>query len=143
MIERIFTFSTQDTSRRLIEDIVHDPDLHLTRIVLQPGAGFFNENTTSNDYLIVVSGQIGVKLGSQQQSTYPEGTVICIPPYVQIEVENPAASVLEFLLIKAPSPERYETLKALEQDSSYLTFCTYILYSCRVLGSPPQTPRKE
>jgi|GEM_PF-4420449 len=137
MIERVFSFTKGEVSGKLVEEIIHDPDLNLTRIIVPPGGGFFNESTTSNDYLVVVRGEISLKLGSQNPSIYSSGTVIAVVPYVQIEIENPAPEELEFLLLKAPSPERFETIRALEQDSSYLTFCTYILYSCKVLGSSP------
>jgi mannose-6-phosphate isomerase-like protein (cupin superfamily) len=133
VIERVRNFTQGIAKRLLTEEVVADPDLCLNHMVVPPGGGIFNQQTTSNDYIVVLRGRLSLKLGSEQPAIYPSGSVISIPAYVPLEIENRAEEVLELFCLKAPSPERFETIRVLEQDTSYLSFCTYILFSCRVI----------
>ncbi|MBN2379812.1 hypothetical protein JXM67_08435 [candidate division WOR-3 bacterium] len=143
MIERVKNFTQGTAQRVLTEEVVGDPDLCLNHMVVPPGGGIFNQQTTSNDYIAVLRGRLSLKLGKQQPAIYPSGSVILIPAYVPLEIENRAEEVLELFCLKAPSPERFETLRALDQDTSYLTFCTYILFSCRVIDGDDKITKAQ
>lgn len=76
-------------------------------MILQKGDALPEHYTNSNIYMIAVRGSISLQLGAQDEHTYPAGSIIAIPYKTKMNVRNNHEEVLEFFVVKAPSPKMF------------------------------------
>lgn len=107
MIEKVFSFT--QTKDKWIEKLIDDDVAAINHIVLPFGDAVPEHDSNSNVYLIVTSGKMSAKLNDQEAHEYPEGTILSIPFKTHMNISNQAeGTILEFFILKAPSPRLME-----------------------------------
>ncbi|MBN2047185.1 MAG: cupin domain-containing protein [Anaerolineaceae bacterium] len=102
MIETKFTYSLSD--QKTIEKVVNSEHALINHMILPQGEALPLHHANSNVFMIVVRGQITLRLGDQEAHTYPTGSILTIPNGTLMDVSNQHEPVLEFFVVKAPSP---------------------------------------
>ena len=105
MIEQKYEFTLSDS--RTVERIVSDGNADINHIILRKGDRLPEHNTNSSVYMIVVRGEISLRLEEQDECTYPAGNIIAIPYNTKMNARNNREEVLEFFVVKAPSPKTF------------------------------------
>ena len=102
MIEKQFQF--QQVNSKIIERIIDDDNVNINHMVLPKGNALPEHFSNSNVYMIVSRGNITLKLDEQQEHIYPSGSIIAIPYNTKMNISNRNDEILEFFVVKAPSP---------------------------------------
>jgi len=103
MIEKLFCFN--QSYQKLIERVVSDDNLDLNHIILPLGNALPEHYSNSHVYLIVVRGTMTIQLGEQDANEYPAGHIVNVPYKTKMNISNAQEPMLEFFVIKAPSPK--------------------------------------
>jgi quercetin dioxygenase-like cupin family protein len=103
MIEKKYTFTFSDT--KTIERIVSDENADINHMILPKGDALPEHYTNSNVYMIIVHGNISLQLDDQEEHIYTAGSIIAIPYKIKMNARNNHEEVLEFFVVKAPSPK--------------------------------------
>lgn len=103
MIETVYKITT--TNEKTIERIMEDAHAAINHIVLPEGKAIPEHDTNSNVYMIVVRGTLTLQLGEQDAHLYTAGSIIAIPYQIKMNASNAQKEVLEFFVVKAPSPK--------------------------------------
>ncbi len=103
MIETQFTFTLTDS--KIIERIIEDDHVAINHIVLNKGEALPEHYSNSNVYMIVIRGNVALKLNEQAENVYPAGSIVNIPYKTKMNVCNANEETLEFFIVKAPSPK--------------------------------------
>jgi quercetin dioxygenase-like cupin family protein len=106
MIEKKFLF--QQADNKLIERVVDDNNVNINHMILPKGDALPEHYSNSNVYMIVVGGNITLKLDDQEEHVYPSGSILNIPYKTKMNVFNQHDEILEFFVVKAPSPKFYK-----------------------------------
>jgi quercetin dioxygenase-like cupin family protein len=77
-------------------------------MVLRKGEALPEHFTNSNVYMVIVRGDITLQLGEQEAHWYPAGSIINIPYNIKMNASNKNDVVLEFFVVKVPSPPYYK-----------------------------------
>jgi len=101
MIEKIFPYTFSDS--KSIEKIVQEVPVAINHVILYSGDAVPEHYTNSNVYLIIVKGNITLKLNEQEIITYNSGNIINIPFNTKMVITNTSDDLLEFFIVKAPS----------------------------------------
>jgi quercetin dioxygenase-like cupin family protein len=104
MIEKQLTFTTA-SSTKLIEKILEDDHAAINHMILPKGDSLPEHYSNSNVYMIVTQGTITIQLSEQPNHEYPSGSIICIPYNTKMNASNQHDEILEFFVVKAPSPK--------------------------------------
>jgi quercetin dioxygenase-like cupin family protein len=99
MLETIYKFNKSND--KLIEKLAENSILAINHIVLPPLEVLPEHLSTANLYLIIINGNITLKLGQQQPSNYTKGNIINIPLNTMMKIENLSNELLEFFVIKS------------------------------------------
>jgi len=102
MIEQLFSFAKVDS--KVIERIVDDEFAAINHMVLGKSEFLPEHNANSNVYMLIIRGAITLRLDDQAAHQYEAGNIIAIPFKTRMNVANQSNGVLEFFVIKAPSP---------------------------------------
>jgi len=102
MIETIYPVTVSD--QKTIEKIVDDDQAMINHIILPRGEAVPEHDSNSNIYLVVVRGQITLRLGTQESEVYPQGRIIGVPYQTHMRISNGNDETLEFFVVKAPNP---------------------------------------
>lgn len=105
MIENRFTLSTSNS--KLVERIIEDENVAINHMVLAKGDALPEHYSNSNVYMIVVRGAITLGLNGEEERSYPAGSILSIPYNVKMKIYNAAEDILEFFVVKAPSPKYF------------------------------------
>jgi len=105
MLENTYGYSTTDMKK--IEKLVNDDPLQINHMVLPQGEGLPEHYSNSNVYMIVIGGNLSLKLDEQEQHLYTRGQIINVPFHTKMNVNNFNEDILEFFVIKAPNPKNY------------------------------------
>lgn len=92
------------TDQKTIEKVVDDTNVAINHMVLPKGEALPEHNANSNAYMIVVRGQLTLKLEGREEHIYPAGSVVAVPYGMRMHPRNKNDEVLEFFVVKAPSP---------------------------------------
>lgn len=103
MIETVLNFAKTDS--KIIERLIEDDNIAINHMVLTKGDTLPEHFANSNVYLIVIRGQITLKLEGQEDHVYPSGSIIKIPFKTKMQPYNQFDEILEFFVVKAPSPK--------------------------------------
>ena len=106
MIENKYMF--QQVNTKIIERIIDDENVNINHMVLTKGDSLPEHFSNSNVYMLVIKGIITLKLDEQEEHTYPAGSILTIPYNTKMNVSNQHDDVLEFFVVKAPSPKFYK-----------------------------------
>ncbi len=74
-------------------------------MVLQKGEELPDHYPNSNVYLIIIRDQMSVSLNEQLPASYSKGCIINIPYKTKMHIHNENEGILEFFVVKAPSPK--------------------------------------
>lgn len=105
MLEKVYNFSTSDTKN--IEKLIDDEPVLINHMVLPEGEGLPEHYSNSNVYMIIVRGNMTIKLDEQEPHKYKSGQIINIPYHTKMNVSNFDNDVLEFFVVKSPNPKNY------------------------------------
>ncbi|GEQ23188.1 MAG: hypothetical protein PWP67_2581 [Clostridium butyricum] len=108
MLEKVYGFSTEDTKN--IEKLIDDDNLLINHLILPNGQGLAEHYSNSNVYMLVIRGNITLKLNDQEPHKYTNGQIINIPYHTKMSVNNFDEEILEFFLVKSPNPKNYKEL---------------------------------
>lgn len=106
MIEKTYSFSTDDTKN--IEKIIDDDAVMINHMILPKDEGLPEHYSNSNVYMVVIRGDMTLKLDEQEPHNYTCGQMISIPYHTKMNVHNFGDSVLEFFVVKSPNPRHYK-----------------------------------
>ena len=106
MIEKKFNFS--QTNIKLIERILEDENIGINHMVLPKGDALPEHYSNSHVYMIVIRGNITLGLDDQEAHEYPQGSIINIPYNTKMNVSNQYDDILEFFVVKSPSPRSFK-----------------------------------
>lgn len=104
MIEKKYSFKST-SNEKMIEKIVSDENLDLNHVIFNKGDALPEHYSNSNVYLIVVTGEISVQLNNQDTHSYQAGSIVNVPYKTKMNISNQQDEVLEFFIVKAPSPK--------------------------------------
>lgn len=106
MIEKKYNFKST-SNKKLIEKIISDENLDLNHVIFNKGDALPEHYSNSNVYLIIVSGKITIQLNSQSAQSYQAGSIVNVPYKTKMNISNQQDEVLEFFIVKAPSPKNF------------------------------------
>jgi quercetin dioxygenase-like cupin family protein len=107
MIENVYAFT--QTSNKCIEKLIDDDVAAINHIVLPYKDSVPEHDSNSNVYLIITSGIMSATLNEQPTHEYAAGTILNVPFQTHMKISNQTeGSILEFFIIKAPSPRLME-----------------------------------
>ncbi len=102
MVERNHPFTRTDA--KTIERLIEDDHVGINHMVLGKGDALPEHFANSNVYIIVVRGAVQRVLDDHEAKSYPAGSILSIPFRTKMNVSNVGDAVLEFFVVKAPSP---------------------------------------
>lgn len=103
MVENSYSFTL--TNVKTIERILEDDNVGINHIVLSKGDALPEHYSNSHVYLIVARGAITLQLNEQEAHSYASGNIVTIPFKTKMNVSNTSDEILEFFIVKAPSPK--------------------------------------
>lgn len=89
---------------KTFEKLVDDDRVIIDHIVLNKGDGLPDHLTNSNIYIIIIKGEISVRLENKDVRNYSVGQILSLPYRVQINITNENNMPAEFFIIKSPNP---------------------------------------
>jgi len=105
-IEKSYTFKQTDT--KIVERIIEDEHVGINHMVLRKREALPEHFTNSNVYMIITRGMITLQFGEQEPHIYSSGSIVNIPYNIKMNASNQNDAVLEFFVVKAPSPPYYK-----------------------------------
>ncbi len=102
MIEKQYAYTLGND--KVIERIVEDDNVAINHMILGPSEALPEHNANSNVHLIIIRGQLTIRLDDQAEHQYPMGSILAIPFKTQMNLSNQSSGQLEFFVVKAPSP---------------------------------------
>lgn len=105
MLEKHYKYAI--TEEKTIERIIDDSNIHLNHMVLTTGTGLPEHFSNSNVYMVLIRGNMSIKLNEDETQLYCAGDIINIPFNTKMNVNNQHEEVLEFFVIKSPNPKDY------------------------------------
>jgi quercetin dioxygenase-like cupin family protein len=106
MVEKLYNY-TLESGEKLIERIISDENADINHVVLPCGDALPEHYSNSHVYLIVVKGAITLELNDEESHYYRAGSIVNIPYKTKMNVSNKHSKVLEFFIVKAPSPKLF------------------------------------
>jgi quercetin dioxygenase-like cupin family protein len=107
MLEKVYNFSTTEDIKK-IEKIIDDEPVMINHMVLPKGTGLPEHYSNSNVYMIIIRGNMTLKLNEQEPQQYSYGRIINIPYNTKMDVNNFDEDILEFFVVKSPNPRNYK-----------------------------------
>jgi quercetin dioxygenase-like cupin family protein len=103
MIEKLYQFTKTDG--KTIERIVEEDNVGINHMVLRKDEALPEHFANSHVYMVVVRGAVTLRLDDQEPHAYPAGSIVNIPHKTKMNVSNGDEGILEFFVVKAPSPK--------------------------------------
>jgi quercetin dioxygenase-like cupin family protein len=108
MVEKRYEFTRSD--EKVIEKIVDTKFAMINHMILGTGDRLPIHNANSNVHMIVVHGEISLKLDEQDVNKYEAGSILEIPYGTKMDVYNEGTDTVELFVVKAPTPAFYNSL---------------------------------
>ncbi len=102
MLEKIKSYTRTD--EKVIEQVIDQDVVMINHMVLPHGEALPEHRANSNVFMVVVRGQVTLRLDQQDPHSYTFGQIIEIPYQTLMNVSNQAEEILEFFVVKAPGP---------------------------------------
>lgn len=106
MLEKVYGLST--TNEKSIGKVIDDDHIAINHMVLPKGEGLPEHYSNSNVYMIIVKGNMTLKLDEQEPHQYTIGQIVNIPYHIKMNVNNFDEDILEFFVVKSPNPRYYK-----------------------------------
>ncbi len=103
MAEKLYGYKKGD--EKVIERIIEDDNVAINHMILRRSESLPEHYSNSSVYMIVVRGQVSLKLDDREEHSYPEGSIINIPYQTKMNVSNQHDEIMEIFVVKAPSPK--------------------------------------
>jgi quercetin dioxygenase-like cupin family protein len=103
MTERAFNFTRTD--QKTIELVINDEHVAINHMILPRGEALPEHRANSHVHMIVVRGLLTLKLEGKGEQKHPAGSIVAIPYQTRMQPRNQDDDVLEFFVVKAPSPK--------------------------------------
>jgi len=100
-----FTTAEEELDERVIEKIVDDDNVVINHMLLLKNTGLPEHYSNSNVYMIIINGQMTIKLNDNESKVYVKGSILNIPFNTKMNVNNYSEELLEFFVVKAPNPK--------------------------------------
>jgi quercetin dioxygenase-like cupin family protein len=106
MLENRYDFivAEEGLDERIIEKIVDDNNVVINHMLLIKNSGMPEHYSNSHVYMIIVSGEMTIKLNDNEPNVYSKGSILNIPFNTRMNINNYSDELLEFFVIKAPNP---------------------------------------
>lgn len=106
MLEKRYsvTIAEEGLRERIIEKIVDDDNVVINHMLLIKNTGLPEHYSNSNVYLIIVSGNMTIKLDGNEPNIHSKGSIINVPFNTKMNINNYSEELLEFFVVKAPNP---------------------------------------
>lgn len=101
-METIFKFNQSD--EKLIEMIIDTDEVMINHMIFNKGEGLPRHNSNSNVFMLVIRGNLSLKLGDKEEKIHPAGSLVEVPFDLPMDVNNKNDEQLEIFVIKAPHP---------------------------------------
>lgn len=98
------TIAEEGLSERVIEKIVDDDNVVINHMLLIKNSGLPEHYSNSNVYMIIVCGNMTIKLNDNEPKVYSKGSILNIPFNTKMNINNYSEELLEFFVVKAPNP---------------------------------------
>lgn len=98
MLEKVHNI-TVDTDD-VFEELIKKDGYELNHVIVKPGKMFPAHPTDANVTIIVVQGELSLKLGNQELMTYKKGTVVEVEKGTMSSLGNGSGKILELFVIK-------------------------------------------
>ncbi|MBN2285019.1 MAG: cupin domain-containing protein [Tissierellales bacterium] len=105
MIEKKFEYTLGE--EKTIERIISDGNADINHMILPKGDALPEHFSNSNVYMLIVRGILTIRLNDETANKYVRGEIISIPYNIKMNVYNEDSEVLEFFVVKSPSPQNY------------------------------------
>lgn len=105
MLATLYSYATGD--EKCIEKILDDDVVNINHIVLPKGEHVPNHRANSYVHMIIVRGTLTLQLGEEQKHHHERGTIVHVPYDTLMQVRNEHDEVVEFFVVKTPSPRVY------------------------------------
>ncbi len=105
MIEKTYTFESSE--KKLIERIISDENVDINHVVLESKDSLPEHYSNSNVYLIILKGKLTISLNDSAKVVYASNQIINVPYNTKMHIANEEKSLLEFFIVKAPSPKTF------------------------------------
>ncbi len=92
-------------NEKSIKRIIADEHVNLNHMVLNKGERLPEHFSNSNVYMVVIRGELTIRLDEQEAHKYAAKTVLNIPINVKMNVYNDNEETLELIVFKAPAPK--------------------------------------
>ena len=97
----------------LMEKIVDDERVNINHIAVLPGQAVPTHVSNSWVHQIVVRGTLSLSLEGEPFNHHPAGSIVAVPFNKKMVIQNQGSEVLEFFVVKAPSPRDMPSVKEL------------------------------
>ena len=101
-MEKAYDYEVHDVS--VVEKVVDTKDVSIAHAIVKEGERFPTHNSNAIVQIIIVKGELGIRLNNEDEKNYKKGNIIQIPFDFKMEISNSGKGSLEFFAIKAPSP---------------------------------------
>ena len=102
MIEKLYNYELRD--KDIVERLIDTKDVSIAHAIVKKGERFPAHNSDAVVRLIIIRGELSIKLENQEVHLYSKGSILEIPYNMKMELSNEGEKSLEFFAIKAPSP---------------------------------------
>lgn len=94
---------------KLVEKIIEDDHAAINHVILASGDALPEHRTNSFVYLIIIRGAATIQLEDEEAEFYPAGSIVHLPYQTMMNLSNQEDGLLEFFIVKAPSPKMMQT----------------------------------
>ncbi len=102
MVEKQIKFTQSED--KVIERIIEDDNVGINHMILRNSEALPEHYSNSNVYMIVVRGNVTLRLNDEPANSYAAGCIITVPFKTKMNVGNEHEETLEIFVVKAPSP---------------------------------------
>ncbi len=97
------TYGFKRTDGKVIEKLIDDDPVMINHMVIPPGDEVPQHAANSNVYLLLLRGKMRLALEGEV-GDHEAGNIVNVEFGTRMHITNPFAEVLEFFVVKAPSP---------------------------------------
>jgi len=101
------TYPFERPEGKLIEKLIDHDVVAINHITLPGGDEVPEHEANSNVYLIILRGEMTLRLTGQEEK-HAGGTVVAVDYGTRMHIRNTSGEILEFFVVKAPSPRLME-----------------------------------
>ena len=105
VLKKVYSFATDDAKH--IEQLIDDDPVMINHIILPEGERLPEHYSNSNTYMVIIRGELTLQLNEQDPHVYTSGKIVYIPYKTKMNISNQNDQLVEFFIVKAPSPRNY------------------------------------